>query len=323
MRRRGWRFFCASGWRGLRREDLCCAAIGVGWVLGLQWNFLRSNRVRAKGKCPDGCGMNGYAAQQFSRNGAALVAHIQAGEGPVVVLQHGLCGDARQPAELFPGGQGYRHAVLDCRGHGDSVVGDLGGLTLADFADDVAALAEGLRPVAIGGVSMGAAIALRLAVLRPDLVRALILVRPAWGVGQAPAHLAANVQVGRMIAAGLGVAEFDAGETAQRLAVQAPDNLVALRGFFGREPLAVTAALLTRISEDGIGVSRRDLAGLRLPVLLLATEEDALHPLDLAQDLAAMIPGARLVEVVPKGRDRAGHFAAVQVQILSFLKGLT
>lgn len=243
------------------------------------------------------------------------------GEGPIVVLQHGLCGDIAQPKEVFPRGR-FAHAALDCRGHGRSPAGNLNALTIAHFTDDLAQMIDLLptAPVAVGGISMGAAMALRLAVTRPDLVPALVLSRPAWVTGDAPANMQPNAVAGRMLAQGL--AAFEASDTARMLAVQGPDNLSSLRGFFQRQPQDVTAALLTRISADGPGVTEADLAALRIPVLVLGSAEDYVHPFAHAEALARMIPGARLVDLPPKGRDKAAHVAACQTAILEFLEGL-
>ena len=95
---------------------------------------------------------------------------------------------------------------------------------------------------------MGAAIASRLAVTRPELVRGLILVRPAWATQAAPDNMAPNAEVGALLArypADEARAIFAAGATAKRLAVVAPDNLASLMGFFGRSAQADTARLLT------------------------------------------------------------------------------
>jgi pimeloyl-ACP methyl ester carboxylesterase len=107
---------------------------------------------------------------------------VEAGEGPDFVFQHGLCGDSGQTAEVFPDDAPFRRVTLECRGHGRSEAGEPAHLSIATFADDVAAMIEMQRgaPVILGGISMGAAIALRLAVKRPQLVRALVLARPAW-----------------------------------------------------------------------------------------------------------------------------------------------
>ncbi len=264
--------------------------------------------------------MKGYSQHLVPSSAGPLVGHVQDAGGPVVVLQHGLCGDANQPADVFPSGHDFAHAILDCRGHGASPLGAPEDLSIATFAQDVAAMAELLSPIALGGISMGAAIALRLSVLRPDLVPALILLRPAWVTDAAPANMAPNAEVGAML--DQGVVAFDATQTARHLALHAPDNLASLRGFFGRQPLQATGELLTRISADGPGVSESDLSALRLPVLVLGCEQDFVHPMDHARRLAHLIPGAELVELPPKGQDRAAHAAAARLAILQFLKGL-
>ena len=262
--------------------------------------------------------MQGYDTLTIPSTAGPLTAFAQA--GPAVLLQHGLCGSAAQPAEVFPSGHGFGHAVLDCRGHGTSPLGTE--ISIATFTDDLVALASRLHPVAVGGISMGAAIALRLAVTRPDLVPALILARPAWLTDAAPPNMAPNAEVGALIAAGATLATFDASATARHLAQTAPDNLASLRGFFARQPLPETAALLTIISADGPGVTPDDLTALTIPSLILGSDEDFIHPFAHAEALARLIPGATLVKVPPKGRDRAAHIAAMQSAILQFLKGL-
>jgi pimeloyl-ACP methyl ester carboxylesterase len=255
----------------------------------------------------------------IEREGLRLAVHGADADGPLLVFQHGLCGDARQTAEAL-GGVGRSWRTLECRGHGAS---DMGPPSMAAFADDVAAMVEALdRPVALGGISMGAAIACRLAVTRPDLVRALVLVRPAWVTEPAPPNMAPNAEVGSLLArvpADEARQAFTAGTTARRLAVASPDNLASLVGFFSRAPQADTSRLLTAISADGPGITSDDLRALRVPALVLGTTEDAIHPLAHAEALAALIPGARLVRLPPKGRDRSAHFAALAAAISQFL----
>ena len=242
-----------------------------------------------------------------------------------MVFQHGLCGDAGQAAQVFP--DGFTRLTLECRGHGASEAGALDRLSIAQFTEDLAAMiaARGLvRPV-VGGISMGAAIALRLAVTRPDLVGALVLARPAWGVAARPVNMAPNALVGRLLAdhaPDKARALFEASAVAQMLAREAPDNLASLRGFFDRQPLAVTSALLSRISADGPGVTRAEVTTLRLPVLVIGCARDHVHPLELARDLALVIAGARFVEITAKATDPAAYRVEFTAALASFLKGL-
>lgn len=258
----------------------------------------------------------------LTRNGLRLAVHGGGSDGPALVFQHGLCGDARQVAEAMAGLTPQRWTCVECPGHGTSDMDPEP--SIASFADDVAAIAETLGgPVVLGGISMGAAIATRLAVTRPALVRALVLVRPAWVTEAAPSNMAPNAEVGALLSrlpADQARKTFAASPTARRLAEEAPDNLASLMGFFERVPQDATARLLTAISADGPGVSSADLAALSLPVLVCGTLEDAIHPAARAEALARLIPQAQLVHLPPKGRDKPAHLAALAAAMTRFLK---
>ncbi len=255
------------------------------------------------------------------RDGLRLAVHDAGGAGQAVLFQHGLCGDARQTAEAFPALAGYRRVTLECRGHGTSDFDPQPGL--AKFTDDLAALADSLGgPVIVGGISMGASLAVRLAVMRPDLVSGLLLVRPAWLTDAAPPNMLPNAEVALALMR-LPVAEareaFLSSPTAARLAVESPDNLASLTGFFDRAPVSRTAILLNAISRDGPQVTASDLQALRVRALVAGCAEDSIHPLALSQKLAAMIPQAVHVTLPPKGRDKPAHIAALHHAITDFL----
>jgi pimeloyl-ACP methyl ester carboxylesterase len=259
----------------------------------------------------------------FDTGGLRLSVDDAGGGGVPVVLQHGLCGDARQTTDAMPPDPRYRRITLECPGHGQSPMD--GDISIAAFADHVAAVIESLPgPVVLGGISMGAAIALRLAVIRPDLVRALILIRPAWVTEGAPANMAPNAEVGRLLATlprDAARESFASSPMAAYLARRAPDNLASLMGFFGREPLADTARLLRAISADGPGVTPAQVAQITVPTLICGTDRDHIHPLDHAGRLAALI-AARLVLLPPKADDKLAHLAALHAAMTEFLKGL-
>lgn len=250
-----------------------------------------------------------------------LAVH-ESGRGRPVLLQHGLGGDAAQTAEAWPDLPGWRRLTLECRNHGASPPGPA---SIALFADDIAALAETLNPpLPLGGISMGATIALRLAVTRPDLARALILIRPAWVTEPAPPNMAPLGELAALLRAHPpddARAAFLASPTADRLGREAPDNLASLLGLFDC-PRPCLADLLAAIAQDGPGVTESQVAALRLPTLVCGTPEDLIHPLASAERLASLIPGTRLVTLPPKGRDHIAHFAALHAALTSFLKDL-
>jgi pimeloyl-ACP methyl ester carboxylesterase len=102
------------------------------------------------------------------------------GSGPLVVLVPGM-GDLRSTYRyLAPTlrAAGYRVAVTDLRGHGDS---DPTFETYGDeaTAGDLIALIEHLGgPAVVAGNSLGAGAAALVAALRPDLVSGLVLIGP-------------------------------------------------------------------------------------------------------------------------------------------------
>ena len=103
------------------------------------------------------------------------------GEGPPLVVVHGLGGAAVNFTELAPLLAGSRRVLIpDLPGHGRSQpLKYVDGLTT--YAEHVAAVAdlEEMFPAPVIGYSMGGVIALRLAVERPNNVPALALVAAA------------------------------------------------------------------------------------------------------------------------------------------------
>lgn len=262
----------------------------------------------------------------FLRDGLKLSV-ARTGAGRPLIFQHGLGGDAGQPADVFPEAAGWQAVTLECRGHGQSEAGPAGDFRIATFADDVAALieAEGFAPLPLAGISMGAAIALRIAATRPELVSALILARPAWLDRPGPANVMPNHVVGALLGdhpPAEARAIFDASPLAAELAAEAPDNLASLRGFFERRPTGVIAELLRRVAADGPGVDRDQIAAIRVPTLVIGNPRDAVHPLDLARETAAAIPGARLVEITSKSDDRDRYRQEFRAALTAFLEDI-
>lgn len=258
----------------------------------------------------------------LERDGLALRA-TDDGAGRPVVFQHGLGGSEAQVAEVFPEGAGLRRLTLACRGHDGSALGPERLLSIASFADDVLALANrcGIVRFVAGGISMGAAIALRLAVRHPDRVTALVLVRPAWAFEAAPPNMAPFVEVADLLREHppeQARARFADGATARELERTAPDNFASLLGFFDRRPVADTVALLARLAVDGPGVSAAEAARIAAPTLVIGNGHDAVHPLATARLLAEAIPGGAFREVAAKAIDRGRHAAEVRAAIAGF-----
>lgn len=260
----------------------------------------------------------------FTTPDGLRLAYDIAGQGPAVLWQHGLGAGFDQPLGVVPD-LAVTRITLACRGHEDSDLGPAERLSIAQFARDAVALMDHLgidRLHAAGGISLGAALALRLAADHPARVGRLILSRPAWVDAPAPPTLAAYVEAGRLLAtlgAQAGQARFAGSAILAEVARTSPDNARSLLGFFNRPRLETTIALLARIPLDGPGVPADRIAALTLPTLVIGTTEDHVHPLAMAETLARLIPGARLQVVPPKSSAPEAHAAAVRAALAAFL----
>ena len=109
------------------------------------------------------------------------IAYDVTGEGPLIVLAHGI-GDRRQAfrflaPELVQAG--FRVAAADMRGHGESSMGEWKAISRTDVAGDLIALIRQLGgPAVIVGHSLAGGAATIAAATEPDLVRGVVELGP-------------------------------------------------------------------------------------------------------------------------------------------------
>ncbi|ETK34891.1 alpha/beta fold hydrolase [Microbispora sp. ATCC PTA-5024] len=108
------------------------------------------------------------------------LAYDVTGEGPLVVLSHGM-GDGREAYRFLAAtlvAAGYRVATADLRGHGESTTG-WSSYTRTDTANDLLALIRHLGgPAVVVGHSFSGGSATIAAALDPDLVTAVVEIGP-------------------------------------------------------------------------------------------------------------------------------------------------
>ncbi len=113
---------------------------------------------------------------------AVKLHYVRTGSGdkPSLVLLHGFTDSTAEWARFARSLEAdYDVIMLDTRGHGQSSA-PTPEFTLVEQAHDVAKLIEhlGIAPTTVLGHSMGAATAIQLAALHPDLVKCLVLEDP-------------------------------------------------------------------------------------------------------------------------------------------------
>jgi pimeloyl-ACP methyl ester carboxylesterase len=261
--------------------------------------------------------------------------YCDVGRGVPFVWQHGLGGDVRQPGSLFIPPPGVRLLCLDARAHGRTQpLGDPSALTFETFGDDVVAWLDhlGLGRAVLGGISLGAGVALNVALRYPGRVAGLVLSRPAWLDGPMPAeNVARYATIARLLRAvgaaadadqalRSAVAEFEAQGDYRHLLASAPDTARSLRGQLLNERAVAAVARLERLPADRPLADLRAAAAIQVPALVLAHRQDPIHRFTFGKHLAGAIPGARLVELTPKSIARAHHAGEVQACLEAFLR---
>ena len=257
----------------------------------------------------------------LDREGIAF-SYLDRGAAAPFVFQHGLGGDATQPYGLYH--HGRRLVCLECRGHGATIpLGEPDRLTFATFAADVLALMDHLdiERALVGGVSMGAGVAARIALDHPERLTGLILVRPAWLDAPHPE----NLQIMEIVAGLLQQHDTDDALTAlegdpsyQAIAAQAPSAADSLRGQFSRHLARERAAVLQRMPADQPLPNGSRWADITTPTLVIATRGDPIHPFAIAEAIAARIPTPRLREVPSRDMDPAAHTRETAAAIATF-----
>jgi pimeloyl-ACP methyl ester carboxylesterase len=236
--------------------------------------------------------------RQLPGAGSVTLAGESAGDGPPIVLLHGLSATRRnvvQGSRHLPR-RGYRLIAYDARGHGASDPAPR--YEYSDLAADLGAVLAhfDLERAALVGSSMGATTAMAFALAHPERVPALVQITPAY-TGDARGGV-----TWELMAAELGRGDLDAfARLAQPDGVPERWREVARDATRQRmerheHPEAVARALRevpTSIAWTGL----EPLEGLELPVLIVGSRDvaDPQHPLAVAQEYARRLPRAELV----------------------------
>jgi len=255
-----------------------------------------------------------------------LFHYASVGEGLPFVFQHGMGADVAQP--LSSGGNlaGWRMIAMDCRGHGQTEANlDPMRISFAQFAEDMAVLLDSLNieRVVVGGISMGAGVALAFALAHPERVNGLILVRPAWLDRPFPPNLRWFP-----LAAGL-LQEYPADEAAHRfkqlpefseLEAGSKPAADSLLGQFRRPHARERAVILARMPASAPVTSLTQCRQLQIPTLVVVNARDPVHPEILGEQLAAAIPGAALSRITSKAESETLHQADLARTLQDFLE---
>ena len=111
---------------------------------------------------------------------------------------------------------------------------------------------------------------------------------------------------------------FEASAMAQDLSVRSLDNLNAMRQHFEVAKPKERALLLSAIAKDGTELTRANLASLHIPVLVVGTDHDVIHPLAYAQTLADVLPNAQLLTITAKDLSKERYYSELKNGLAKF-----
>jgi pimeloyl-ACP methyl ester carboxylesterase len=225
--------------------------------------------------------------------GGVELAYRERGDGPAVLLVHGMADDSHGWDEVIEGLPDQARVIAyDRRGYGGSGAPEpYGRTTVNEQAEDAAALLRQLdaAPAIVCGADLGALVCLDLIQRHRSLVRAGVLLEPPLYAFSAAANeaLAAERQV-----------------LEQSLRDGGPEDAVsAFLENRGADPerhqRARTAARAFFADYAGLAswpVTRRQLRALAVPLAVLTGPSAQIHARQAADALAALVPGARRIE---------------------------
>jgi pimeloyl-ACP methyl ester carboxylesterase len=226
------------------------------------------------------------------------ISYDSYGEGErVLVLVHGLLMNRRmfEPMAPFLARQGNQVICIDLLGHGRSDrPEDLRLYSMPLFARQVEALLDYLeRPSAVvGGTSLGANVALELAVRSPERVRGLFIEMPVLD-NALPAVAGAFTPV--LLGLRYGRPLF---ELTSRLTSLVPrtNYLVDIGLDWVRQRPGPSGAVLEGLLLGETAPHREQRLGISQPALIVGHPRDPVHPFSDSGMLAEELPDARLVE---------------------------
>jgi pimeloyl-ACP methyl ester carboxylesterase len=246
-----------------------------------------------------------HADAEFAVGPAPVLRGSAAGEGPPIVLCHGLTASRRYVVQgsRFLERADHRVLTFDARGHGESDPAPPGQSygypeLIADL-ERVVDAEVGEERFLLGGHSMGAHTAVGYALAHPERLSGLVLVGPTYTGEISAATLAYWDGLATALEDG-GVEGFverlmAAGEVAEPWR-DSVAKATRQRMELHRDPRQMVRALRETPASRPFG-SLEDLAGLEVPTLVVAShdEADPGHPYAVAEAYARTLPNARLV----------------------------
>jgi pimeloyl-ACP methyl ester carboxylesterase len=261
----------------------------------------------------------------------AAAAHYRldtAGTGPPLLMLHGLGGTCDQLARYSTNLVVGSLMAPDLRAHGETMlVGGPDAFHFNGLVDDLVALLDRLQypRTAVVGVSMGAGVAVNLALRYPERVSGLLLIRPAWTDEPNPGHLCVLSYAGDLLqrmGSVVGARVFAESPDYRHVLEASAAAAASLLEQF-RDPLAAQRAVrLVQMPLSNPFKRLADLGALDVPATVVAAPADPLHPVEIAEAWAAHIPGAGWLQTASRDSDPGAYHRDLTASVERFVASL-
>ena len=243
------------------------------------------------------------------------------GTGIPFVFLHGLGGDMQQIYSAYDPIEGIQLININMQGHGQS----LAKYETLDFniiADDVISILNELNisNAIIGGISMGAAIAINVAIRYPSYVSKLLLVRPAW------THEPMSHQV-----------QLAYSSLANALSHNDIHTFINSEGWnIVNQTTNYTRNTFLHTFEEEVNIQQwqkfailpyktphnsiSDIENLNIYTTIIACRNDFVHPYEYAEEYHQYIPNSILIEIPNKDVDPKLHNQMINTILKERLK---
>ncbi len=242
---------------------------------------------------------------------------------PKLMVLHGLGATSDQFNGMFDAHFPNAPLAFNMPGHGDRPREN----GRASF-DRFAALAidaldqNKIESVTLAGISMGSGVAIQIARRRPELVDALILLRPAWMDKSGPKNLKIIGDIGRWLSDCTpqdAIKQLNEDPFYAQLVQSNPAAAKSILDAITRSNACENAPVLTQMVDDAPFTSLADLKGVKAKTLVVGTRNDPLHPMEIAQAWARTIPQATFCELPSKYVEPAAFQAGLEAALDAFL----
>ena len=245
------------------------------------------------------------------------------GSGLPFFFQHGLGSERTQPQVLLNNLNGVQLISMDSMGHGTSPFTRPDDISFDRFSDNLVALADHLQiqNAVFGGISMVSGIALNIALRYPEYVRALILVRPAWLDVAFPENLKLSGLLADLIKRGNPEMLMESEEY-KYWERKEPGSAESLKNHALSNLPNYAYHIIHNMWADRPIQDLKDLRRIQIPVLILASHQDFVHPFHYGEILFNHLPQAQLAEIPSRYVDTVGYERESRKYIEEFLSFL-